>query len=468
MKVIKQLLVLGLLVVGYSSARADLVPILDNPAIDSNFNYLKLNKLDLRPGDILPRKDLFYDLGSTTYRWANLYVSSITFTDGTILHSALGKVWQNVKDPPCNAVGDGVTDDLAAFNRCIGQLTTGYTMLIPSGNYRLTNSPTGLVNLTSVTIMGTGADSVLLFTHPTSNPFGLAFSDCRYITLKDLTIDGSGIVWDQAARGAVTCAGTVFGCYDAVFDNIRIRNWQGTGFLINTSSHVSITNSCIYRCYEHAMYLAGSTLCTLVNNFIEESGYNSGTTHVGLKVDNFSASTIAGTIIHNPQSVAIQVQHDNIGTSIIGGAIVSSGAAVQLSMAGGGSLGAVNGMYFERNVAGTSVEISSGVGFRVVNCEFNMKGTASAAIDTNASFSSTSCVISANYIHDFAAATAITLRNQSILNSVNGNTFKNGVGGIAINFQINTSSNVAIGNTFNNVTTGLIDAGTANQSAYNP
>jgi hypothetical protein len=48
--------------------------------LNTNLQDLETNKLDYRPGNIVPHKNSVYDLGSAAYRWRNIYVSGSTDT----------------------------------------------------------------------------------------------------------------------------------------------------------------------------------------------------------------------------------------------------------------------------------------------------------------------------------------------------------------------------------------------------
>lgn len=52
-----------------------------DPNINSEQEILGARKLDLRPGDILPRLDNQYVLGNQYYRWAGIFASSLTVTN---------------------------------------------------------------------------------------------------------------------------------------------------------------------------------------------------------------------------------------------------------------------------------------------------------------------------------------------------------------------------------------------------
>lgn len=51
-------------------------------AINSQFNELFKGKLDIRPRDVLPKTPDFYDLGSSSYSWHNLYIDNVYISSG--------------------------------------------------------------------------------------------------------------------------------------------------------------------------------------------------------------------------------------------------------------------------------------------------------------------------------------------------------------------------------------------------
>jgi polygalacturonase len=50
----------------------------------------------------------------------------------------------NVRNPPYNAQGDGVTNDTAAFRNAIGDLPLNGTLVVPAGTYMLNAAPCGV------------------------------------------------------------------------------------------------------------------------------------------------------------------------------------------------------------------------------------------------------------------------------------------------------------------------------------
>jgi hypothetical protein len=111
-------------------------------------------------------------------------------TFAKVLPTALGS-GANVRD--YGAVGDGVTDDTAAFNAAIAQALTsayGSRVRVPSGRYILSATLTiALTSNQSLTIEGDGATSSELFW--TSDTNGIAVTLAASAWLRDATYQGN-------------------------------------------------------------------------------------------------------------------------------------------------------------------------------------------------------------------------------------------------------------------------------------
>jgi hypothetical protein len=67
---------------------------------------------------------------------------------------------RNVQQAPCNATGNGTTDDTAAINTCIGNLQQGDTLLFPAGTYKITSSL--VIDVANVTVDGSSNTATIL------------------------------------------------------------------------------------------------------------------------------------------------------------------------------------------------------------------------------------------------------------------------------------------------------------------
>jgi hypothetical protein len=73
--------------------------------------------------------------------------------------TASATTW-NVQQIPCNATGNGTTDDTAAINTCIGRLASGDTLLFPAGTYKITSSL--VIDVANVTVDGSSNSATIL------------------------------------------------------------------------------------------------------------------------------------------------------------------------------------------------------------------------------------------------------------------------------------------------------------------
>lgn len=236
------------------------------------------------------------------------------------------------------ATGDGTTDDTTAFQNCANALlSTGGILSVPSGTYKLTST----IDIPdSVIVAGEGADSVLQFHHATSNMHGLSFYGGDWtptiiphekVGVRDLMIDGSNMTYGTAAKGAVR----FYIVGHAVCENVHVDNWQGVGFMLDSSTNVVIKNCYVYRSYEHSVYVSGHYNTAgyelsdegghkILNNTIVESGYNGGTTHMAIKQANDARNTlIKNNVIIDATSVAINAE-TTVGGTITGNTIKGS------------------------------------------------------------------------------------------------------------------------------------------------
>lgn len=360
----------------------------------------------------------------------------------------------NVKE--YGAKGDGTTDDLAAFDAA---MAVAKILYIPPGTYKLTNTWT--VSATCQMIFGAGHSTILKYVHPTSNPYGIAVTDATGLTIRDLTIDGSGIQWDQAARGAITFAGNVFGGRGCTVERVRILNWQGTGILANTSSGLLVRGCYLYRVYEHSFYLAGTDgagLNTIADCVIVDSGYNSGTTHVAFKVDNWPNGLIVNNQIYTSQDKAFQIQNDCTGTSVIGNRIKNP-VSFAINLASTVQAGMIAYNHFERDTASSTINIDGGSRHQIIGNQFVLVNGCSA-IDTGAGYALNNSIIAHNLIRGGGNGSAITVRSTGANNIIEYNSFIDWSGGIGINFVAGTSGSQARFNIFSNVSTNISDSGT--------
>ena len=106
----------------------------------------------------VPPRAKNYVRGKRSYHLAGLFACLIL----SMLSSpatASATTW-NVQQTPCNATGNGTTDDTAAINTCIGNLQQGDTLLFPQGTYKITSSL--VIDVANVTVDGSSNTATIL------------------------------------------------------------------------------------------------------------------------------------------------------------------------------------------------------------------------------------------------------------------------------------------------------------------
>lgn len=283
---------------------------------------------------------------------ASYVTSAIGFESNVAI--AGPRPWVDVTAPPYNADPTGTNYCNTAVDAAITAMTPYDNVLFyfPPGTYKFNDTP--LFNAAphnGWTIMGAGRNTTtLMFYHATSNPYGLAFSGSQNITIRDLTIDGNNMVYDQAARGAINFQpGSVYGVTLGLIENVSILNWKGCGFVLNTCERVTVRNCFIYRCHEHSFYLAGTKndgQNQIINNVIKENGYGEAGGRFAMKVSDFFQSLIQGNQIIDSIYASVQFQgtDGNWRTDFKNNIILdgSTDGSAQVNFALGTKLGSFN------------------------------------------------------------------------------------------------------------------------------
>jgi hypothetical protein len=163
------------------------------------------------------------------------------------------------------AVGDNVTDDLAAINRAIAALNSGAisTLRIPVGNFRHSAQPNPITR-SGVAIIGAGARQSVF--RPAGNFGSLWFKASDPTTAKISDIVLANISIDQGIASAPS-AGTMLRMsrVDRFYaENIDIRNCY-QGLLIEGGGDIHWTNSTITSAYTWSSVASGSCLVRLTN-----------------------------------------------------------------------------------------------------------------------------------------------------------------------------------------------------------
>mgnify|MGYP003627264215 CR=1 FL=1 len=365
----------------------------------------------------------------------------------------------NVED--FGAVGDGSTDDTSAFQACADSLySTGGVLYIPKGTYKLTAT----INVPdAVLVNGEGNDTVLSF-YSSAMLHGISFyggswsppitSNVR-VGVSNLRIDGSNVVWSTfvPALGAVR----FYIVRTAICENVNVENWQGTGFMLDSSADITIQNCYVYRSYEHSLYLSGHYGSPgdpltdegghkLINNTIVESGYASGTSHIGIKMANdVRNALVQGNFIVNSTNQAI-IAESTVDCSILNNTIKDSASyGIRLLSTVAGPIVISNNTL----IGSTSEEIRvlGGSGHLISNNFFKPSAGQWAIVASQINDSS----IIGNL---FDGLFGIDINGTSANNFVSGNNFINGPQTVGIRTNASTLNNIVTGNSSTAVSNG--------------
>lgn len=149
-----------------------------------------------------------------------------------VTYSMIDGAYANVQD--FGAVGDGVTDDTAAFVACIASLTRGQTMYLPKGVYVVTSTLT--INK-SINILGESKfDSIIYGSGFTTDSTVLDFTGTTGARIQDLYIQNISIWSDNNLARGMTLTWVnkssfsnlyFYNLYRGVFgDNAWGNNWK--------------------------------------------------------------------------------------------------------------------------------------------------------------------------------------------------------------------------------------------------
>ena len=128
-------------------------------------------------------------------------------TTARFLAARFGEV-VNVRD--YGAVGDGVTNDVAAVNAAITALASRGALYFPPGRYRMNSQPVHFTGKTHITVYGVGAE---LFSAHNGNTFVFE-SSCSFVNVLNLRFTGNNAVRASGCHIRLHAAdSSISGCY---------------------------------------------------------------------------------------------------------------------------------------------------------------------------------------------------------------------------------------------------------------
>lgn len=225
------------------------------------------------------------------------------------------------------AIGDGVTDDTAAFQAAIA---TGHVVHVPRGTFFL-----GPITLNQA-MYGDGMDATVLLYSPNAAPDSqfITWTDPGPSTIRDLTVDGN----NRTSIGIGVTTGVGTGKTGLRIEDVEVRfcgqmspTSLGYGIILNwdQTDTNAITSCVISNCYVHdilgAGIAAGGYLHVIGHNTITNCGH-SGIDCWGAMIDSvIGNNTIYNTGTGPASSDGITgYGRDNLRVLIIGNTVSAS------------------------------------------------------------------------------------------------------------------------------------------------
>ena len=197
----------------------------------------------------------------------------------------------NIRD--FGAKGDGVTDDAAAIQAAINACTPGDTLLVPAGTYLIYST---VYPKSNMTILGTGASSVIRFQGGTDYSWVIWAKDCSNLTLRDFKVDGN------AASATITGTGEqrhnvmLDNCSDCLVEGLTTTQSMGDG--------IFLWRGCVRITVRNCTAIAGTTSNARVGINFQGA---SDSLITGNYVQGYDTAYKAEIDEHDPNSVNVRV-----------------------------------------------------------------------------------------------------------------------------------------------------------------
>ena len=285
-----------------------LIATYDNISSDSGITLALLaNSSDPAKGDAL-----------VGFRQSNSS-GNLTNSVGKTVHQKLQEI-VSVKD--FGAVGNGSTDDTAAIQNAVSQLTYGQSLYFPAGAYKITNEITLPVGI-AFNFFGDGktASTVTQYTankngFTSLSTFGTGPNEC---SIRDMSINANS-----------NTSGYGFSTTGINRSNLLNVGFSGWGYLGSSGGGVRIFNSLI-------LTFTNCTFNSCYYGIYNEEGLST----------NYNGGGIFGCTFEAIKAQAFKATYTS-GISIIGNTIESCYGGGILIINGGGGL-VIHGNYFEEN-----------------------------------------------------------------------------------------------------------------------
>src|SRR6266536_745840 len=215
----------------------------------------------------------------------------------------------NVKDPPYNAAGDGVTDDWMPIDHALSD-AAGRTVYFPAGIYLI---GTGLVPSSTVILLGDDRDTVTIKCSPTMQGNAVIHLPANS-AISNITLDANFAL--QPLRALVT-SGIWLDAGGAKINRCRIRNCSGAGIYANRTSGTRITESEIDNTAEQNISIGNGSRILISNCWLHRCGMSN------IQIFYCSNSEINNNIIGPSDPVSAGIYPKDCDNLIMEGNIIT-------------------------------------------------------------------------------------------------------------------------------------------------
>jgi hypothetical protein len=200
----------------------------------------------------------------------------------------------NVRDD-FGAVGDGETDDTAAFTAAGA---CGRTVRVPEGEYYI---PDGAVAVSDNTqFIGDNRNTSFIRIGDTTPASLFNIGASTNVLFRNLLLAGNQVTQPSDTSGSCAISGTT-GCTNVVIDNCIIIDWTQHGINLEGVTRADIRNNLVRRCYNGAGIRVAGTDIKVTNNTVTHT--HQGNIHSVDGVDgwvvtgNYCDTTAWGSVV---------------------------------------------------------------------------------------------------------------------------------------------------------------------------